>query len=219
MKKHRGKPIIQITNPEIENYAEKMTSDESEDLLALVKSSDDELDFIDMLSGKLVGQLLKILIKISNARRVLEIGTFTGYSAITMADALPDDGEVTTLEMNLRYQELSEQHFIKFDKQNKITLLKGDARLLVEEMEGEFDLVFLDADKQSYMFYYEKILPLLKHGGLVVVDNVLWDGTVLKPEDAKAQAIHDFNTFVAKDERVEQVLLPVRDGVNIIRKK
>lgn len=196
-----------------------MTTPESSAIQNIVDSSDRELEYIDMLSGKLVGQLLKTLIRISNARRVLEIGSFTGYSAITMAEALGDDGEVITIEYNERHQQLSEAHFAKYDTKKKIRLLKGDARKLVDKLEGTFDLVFLDADKISYSLYYDKVLPKLKQGGLIIADNALWGGTVLSPDDSKSQAIAAFNTKVAEDERVEQVLLPVRDGINIIRKK
>lgn len=219
MKKHRGKPIVQITNPEIEKYAETHTTEESAEIKALIQSSDEELDYIDMLSGQLVGQLLKMIIQISGAKRILEVGTFTGYSAIMMAEALPEDGKITTLEMNLRYQKISEKHFAESSQSHKIELIKGNAQEIIPQMEAEFDLVYLDADKLRYEYYFEHVLPKLKTGGLLITDNVLWDGTVLNPTDHKAQAIADFNAKVNEDERVEQVLLPVRDGVLIIRKK
>lgn len=219
MKKHRNTSIVQITDPEIEEYADRMSLGESGAIRELVQSSDEELDYIDMLSGNIVGQLLKMLIRISGARRVLEIGTFTGYSALMMAEALPEDGELITLEMNIRYQKLAGDHFGKYDKANKITMLKGNAQEIIRELKPEFDLVFLDADKLRYEYYFEHCLPLLRSGGLLVADNVLWDGTVLDPQDHKAEAIDAFNRSVAKDDRVEQVLLPVRDGLNIIRKK
>jgi len=219
MKKHRDQSIVQITDPKIEEYARKMTTQESESIKALVTSSSEELEYIDMLSGNLVGQLLKMLVRISGAKRVLEIGTFTGYSALMIAEALPEGGEVITLEMNLLYQELAEEHFKRFDKDQKIKLLKGNAQDLVTELDGEFDLVFMDADKLSYSLYFEKVLPLLKTGGLIVVDNVLWDGFVLEPKDHKSIALDAFNKEIASDERVEQLMLPIRDGVTIIQKK
>lgn len=218
MKKHRGKPIVPITDPKIDVYSENHTTSESDDIKKLIISSDNELEFIDMLSGRVVGQLLKILIKISGAKRVLEIGTFTGYSAIMMAEAMPEDGEIITLEMNLRYQKLAQMHFDSFKVGSKITMIPGNAQQSIKALKGNFDLVYLDGDKLRYAFYFDTVLPLLKTGGLIVADNVLWDGTVLQPEDHKAQAIADFNKMVADDDRVEQVLLPIRDGVNIIRK-
>lgn len=218
MKKHRHKPIVQITDPKIDLYSEEHTTSESEDIQNLIKSSDEELQYIDMLSGRVVGQLLKMIVKISGAKRILEIGTFTGYSAIMMAEALPEEGELITLEVNLRYQQLAQKHFDASKVGNKINMMKGNAQDTIKELNGVFDLVYLDGDKLRYEFYYEKVLPLLNAGGLILADNVLWDGTVLDPEDAKAKSISAFNTKVADDERVEQVLLPIRDGVNVIRK-
>lgn len=219
MKKHRGKPIVPITDPAIDLYAEQHTTQEGDDIQKLITSSDNALEYIDMLSGRIVGQLLKLLIKTSNAKRILEIGTFTGYSALMMAEALPDDGEVVTLEMNKKYQDIAQGHFDRFKHGRKIRLIRGNAQNTITALEGDFDIVYLDGDKLRYELYYEHSLRLLKKGGLLIADNVLWDGTVLNPEDHKAQAIHDFNSKVAEDERVEQVLLPVRDGVNLIRKR
>lgn len=209
---------IQITHPAIEQYAHNMTSDESDAVTTLIQQSDEELEFIDMLSGKLVGQLLKLLIQISGAKKVLEIGTFTGYSALMMAEALPAGGEILTMEMNERYQEMAESHFKQFDTGKKIKLLKGDAHELILDLSGAFDLVFLDADKISYPFYYEHIMERLNPGGLLVADNVLWSGKVMNPDDPKSKAMDAFNKQVKQDERVEQVLLPVRDGISVIRK-
>ncbi len=219
MKKHRGQQVVPITHPEVEAYSERNTTPESGEIESLIETSDQALEYIDMLSGRLVGQLLKMLIKISGAQRVLEVGTFTGYSAIMMAEALPEDGEVVTLEMNSKYYDLSRKHFDESQVGHKITLVKGNAQRTLEIQEGSFDLIYLDGDKLRYTQYYEQSLAKLNSGGLIVADNVLWDATVLKPEDDKAQAIADFNSHVTNDDRVEQVLLPIRDGVTIIRKK
>lgn len=219
MKKHRGKPIVPITSDEIDRYAEELTTPESEDIQQVITSSDKELEYIDMLSGRVVGQLLKTLISVSGAERVLEIGTFTGYSAIMMAEALPAKGEVITLEMNLRYQELAQRHFNESKVGYKIRMVKGNARQSLKEINGTFDLIYLDGDKLRYTYYYENCLPKLAKGGLIVADNVLWDGTVLDPKDKKAKALAEFNQKVSEDIRVEQVLLPVRDGVSLIRKR
>lgn len=218
MKKHRGKPVVPITDPRIDEYSELHTTPESVEITKVIESSDSKLQYIDMLSGRVVGQFLKMLIRISGAKRVLEIGTFTGYSAITMAEALPEDGEVITLEMNLKYQKIAQTHFDDSGVGHKIKMIKGNAQQTIEIVDGEFDLAYLDGDKLRYKFYFDKILELLKPGGVLIADNVLWDGTVLDPEDHKAKAIAEFNKLVAKDDRVEQVLLPVRDGVNVIRK-
>ncbi len=219
MKKHRGKPVVQITHPEIEQYAEQHTDRESDQVMELIRSSDEELEYIDMLSGKVVGQLLKMLVKLTGALRILEVGTFTGYSAVMMAEALPEDGELVTIEMNLRYQKLAETHFSRSTVKHKIRLIKKNAQEAIPELEERFDLAYLDGDKLRYRFYFEEILPKLRPGGLLVVDNVLWDGTVLDPQDHKAEAIQKFNRYVYEDDRVEKVFLPVRDGVYLIRKK
>lgn len=218
MKKHRNKPIVQITDKQIEEYALRMTTKESDKVKELITSSSSELEYIDMLCGNTVGQILKMLVRISGAKRILEIGTFTGYSAIMMAEALPEDGQIITIEMNIKYQKLAEWHFRKFDNENKITLMNGNAQEIIEHLKGHFDLIFLDADKMSYPFYYEQGLKKLRSGGLLVADNVLWDGAVLDPPDHKAEAMDQFNKMVQEDDTVEQVLLPVRDGLTIIRK-
>ncbi len=218
MKKHRNKSIVQITDPNIEKYAEEHTSGESEFIQKVISSSDDQLQYIDMLSGRLVGQLLKMMVKVSGAKRILEIGTFTGYSALMMAEALSEDGEIITLEMNLKYQKIAQSHFDKYDTKKKIKMIKGNAQNTILDLTGNFDLVYLDGDKLRYSYYYEKIIPLLNSGGLIIADNVLWDGTVLHPEDKKAKAIDEFNKLVRDDSRVEQVLFPIRDGVNVITK-
>ncbi len=218
MKKHRNKPLVQITHPRIQEYAEAMTTNESENIHRLVQNSDKELEYIDMLSGKLVGRLLKMLVQISGAKKILEIGTFTGYSAITMAEVLPPDGQIITIEMNIRYQEMAEKHFKEMGFSDKIKLMKGNAIELLDTLDQAFDFVFLDADKLRYPLYFEKIVPMMESGALLVCDNVLWDGMVLQPEDEKSKAIDEFNRLAAGDERVEQVLLPVRDGVSLVRK-
>ena len=135
-----------------------------------------------------------------------------------MAEALPKDGIIYTIEMNLRYQRLAETHFEKSKHASKIRLIKGNAQENIDRIDEELDLVYLDGDKLRYQFYVEKVLPKLKAGGLIIADNVLWDGMVIDPEDHKSQAIADFNRFVNEDPRVEVVLLPIRDGVSLIRK-
>ncbi|MFN1833812.1 O-methyltransferase [Balneola sp. MJW-20] len=218
MNKHKRKSKTAITDAGIDDYANSHTTAESDDLLKLIKSSDEELEFIDMISGRQVGQLLRTLIRVGGAERVLEIGTFTGYSALMMAEVLPATGELITIEMNIRYQALAEKHFFLYDKKGVIRLIKGNAREVMPHMNEKFDLIYIDADKISYPFYYEQAIRLIKQNGVVVVDNTLWDGTVLKPDNPKAEALDRFNKLVHKDPRVEQVLLPVRDGLLIINK-
>ena len=203
----------------IERYAENHTTDHSELIKELIRVSDKNLEHIDMLSGRLVGRLLSLLIKISGARRVLEVGTFTGYSALTMAEALPDDGELFTCEYNERYENIARTFFDKSKAGSKITLLMGKALATIPTISGSFDFVFLDADKINYPSYYELILPRLEQGGIMVVDNVFWSGEVLDSESEKGRAIDELNTKIRDDDSVEQVMLPVRDGVTVLRKK
>ncbi len=203
----------------LEEYSLAHTTEDSPLIQELIAASEKELEYTDMLSGRQVGRLLSILINVSGARRVLEVGTFTGYSALTMAEALPADGELFTCEYNERYENLARTFFEKSDVGNKITLVMGQALDTIPSISGKFDFVFLDADKVNYPDYYQMILPRLKKGGLLVVDNVFWGGDVITKEDEKAKAIAHLNAVISEDESVEQVMLTVRDGVTIVRRK
>ena len=203
----------------IEKYAENHTTEHSELVKELIGVADENLEHIDMLSGRLVGRLLSLLIKISGARRALEVGTFAGYSALTMAEALPEDGALFTCEYNQRYEEIARTFFEKSTNGSKVTLLMGKALETIPTISGSFDFVFLDADKINYPNYYEMILPRLEKGGIMVIDNVFWSGEVLSCETDKGRAIDQLNTMIRADDSVEQVMLPVRDGVTVLRKK
>lgn len=211
---------MNFTDPDIVKYAEDHSSEESPLIKELVEASSQELEHIDMISGKVVGRFLAMMVRISGAKRVLEIGTFSGYSALSMAEALPIDGKLITCEYNERYEGLARTFFAKSDHGKKITLKMGTALETLESLQGResFDLAYLDADKVNYPEYYKKIIPMLSAGGILVVDNVLWSSTVLHPEDEKAEAIDQLNKMIAQDDRVEQVLLTVRDGLTLVRK-
>lgn len=209
---------MDFVKTEIEEYAEAHTSEESELIRELVKVSNENLEYIDMLSGKVVGRFLAMLVKLSGAKRILEVGTFSGYSALSMAEALPDDGELITCEYNERYEKLARSFFEKSEHGNKINLKMGLAMETLGTLTGSFDFVFLDADKVNYPDYYEKILPMVNSGGLILIDNVLWSGDVLEPNDEKAKAIDRLNKMIKEDNRVEQVMLTVRDGLTLARK-
>jgi caffeoyl-CoA O-methyltransferase len=172
-----------------------------------------------MLSGRTEGQLLRLLIRMIGASRVLEVGTFTGYSALMMASALPANGELITLEMDPLAEKVARRYFAESEHGGKIRLLMGPALETLAGLAGPFDFAFVDADKQNYPRYYDRILPLLRPGGLLVVDNVLWSGRVLDPRDEETLAIHELNERARTDPRVEHVLLTVRDGVLIARKR
>lgn len=173
-----------------------------------------------MLTGRLEGALLRMLVKLTRARRVLEIGLYTGYSALTMAQALPPDGEVLSCEIDVDNARVAQSFFDRSPDGRKIRVLLGPALETLQTLPTEpaFDLAFLDADKEHYGDYYHAVLPRLRRGGLLVADNTLWSGSVLKPEHDSDRAVVAFNALVQADERVENVLLTVRDGVTLIRK-
>lgn len=175
-----------------------------------------------MLSGRVQGQLLKMLVEISGSRRVLEIGTFTGYSACCMALGLPEDGHLDALEINDELEELILEGWERAGVDSKISLHIGDAKQTLSQLSNNvYDMAFIDANKREYIQYYEIVLPMLKQGGIMVVDDVLWDGKVYAdpmPQDKQTVGVASFNDMVTQDRRVEQVILPLRDGLNIIRK-
>ncbi|APR82200.1 O-methyltransferase [Minicystis rosea] len=173
-----------------------------------------------MQVGRVEGTLLKTLCALAGARRVLEIGTFTGYSALCMAEALPDDGELITCDIDPEAVAIARSFFARSPHGSKIHVRLGDAVETIASLpvEQAFDLVFIDADKENYEKYYELALPRLRRGGLVVGDNTLWSGKVLNPVSASDKAIVAFNARVTADPRVENVLLSVRDGMMLARK-
>ena len=208
-----------ITPPDIEDYARRQSSPEPPLLAAVMRATREFAGSYAMLSGHLEGRFLKMLVAISGARSILEIGTYTGYSALAMAEALPDDGRITTLEVDERHAELARSHIAASPHAGQVEVVVGPALESLGELEGPFDMVFIDADKPSYARYYEAVLPLLSERGFICVDNVLWSGRVLDDTatDERTAALRDFNELVANDDRVECVIVPIRDGVTIIR--
>ena len=187
--------------------------------MELSKSTWDTEDKPQMLCGSLVGGLLQFLIKISGAKRVLEIGMFTGYSTLKMAEALPEDGEIHSCELMEKHILTAKGWFNKSDVNHKITIHPGKAAKSLEEFRaGSFDMMFIDADKTGYPEYYRKGTMLLKKGGIAVLDNMLWGGTVLNPDDNDAKALRETAELIKNDGRLDQLLLPVRDGLMIYRK-
>jgi caffeoyl-CoA O-methyltransferase len=199
----------------IEDYIARHTSDEPGILKELVQRSEETLEHTDMISGKQVGRLLNLLVRLGRCKRILEIGTFTGYSAIWMADALPEDGELITLDMNEKYKEISDGFFNREPYKDKIRQIIGPALETIDSIPGEFDLVYIDADKHQYPDYFLKIKPRLKTGGILVVDNVLWGGEVLDPADPKSVSVDRLNRMIQEDEDFENMMLPIRDGITI----
>lgn len=210
---------MDITNPDISQYAYDHTQPESPLLTELIGKTKSELEYSNMLSGRVEGQLLSMLIKLSGAKRVLEIGMFTGFSALAMAEALPEEGRLITCDVNEYYARIARGFIDKSPHGKKIEVKMGNALETVKALAGPFDLVFIDADKKSYPEYYELVLPKMPSGGLIVLDNALWSGKVMVPEEEDAQALDALNKKIIKDDRVENVLLTVRDGINLARKK
>jgi caffeoyl-CoA O-methyltransferase len=172
-----------------------------------------------MLTGRVEGRLLKLLVEIHGPRVVLEIGTFTGYSALSMAEGLGPDGRVITCEIDPDAAEMAQAAFDRSPFGRRIELRMGPALDTVRRLESPIDFAFIDADKEGYPAYYEEILRRMPSGGLIVLDNMLQDGRVLAPDDSAARAIDQLNAHIARDERVENVLLTVRDGVQLVRKR
>lgn len=179
-------------------------------------------NYARMLSGPVQGSLLKLLVELSGAKRILEIGTFTGYSSVCMALGLPEGGHIDALELNDELEDLIREGWKRAGVADKIELHLGDAKETLSQLSASYDLAFIDANKREYALYYELTLPLLRRGGLIVVDDVLWDSKVYaeKPErDAQTRALVEFNESIASDLRVESVIVPLRDGLTLIRKK
>jgi len=173
-----------------------------------------------MMVGRLEGNVLAMLIRLSGAKRVVEVGTFTGYSALCMASALPEDGEIVTCELNDAHADIAQSFFDESEHRKKIRLRRGAAIATMRDLpEGSFDMVFIDADKEGYPAYWDEAMRVLRPGGFVVADNVLWSGQVLDPRDDSTRAIVAFNEKVARDSRVDHVMLTVRDGMTIARKR
>ncbi|WP_026473728.1 O-methyltransferase [Alkaliflexus imshenetskii] len=175
-----------------------------------------------MLSGHLQGTLLKMLCRMINPQAVLEIGTFTGYSAISMVRGLSSQAHIHTIEVNDELESVIRRFFHKAGVSNQITLHIGDALDVIDKLTMNFDLVFMDGDKRQYPAYYNAVFPRLNQGGYILADNILWGGKVSQPnmpDDEYTKGIMDFNDMVKADARVEKVILPIRDGLTLIRKK
>ncbi len=211
--------MIVLVTEAIEQYAHQHTSEEGEIFCRLQEETYASMHSPQMQVGRVEGTFLKLLVRLTQARRILEVGMFTGYSALMMAEALPDDGQLITCDVDPKAEEMAKRYFAQSPHGHKIEVRMGKAIDTISTLQAPFDLVFLDADKANYPNYYEACLPLLRTGGLIVADNVLWSGKVLNPEDEDSRAIVEFNRKVTDDPRVENVLLTVRDGMMLAWKK
>jgi caffeoyl-CoA O-methyltransferase len=209
-----------IIPKKIEDYCLHHSSPRGKLLHELEKYTRRHCEDAQMLIGPHEGALLAMLVRLGGARRVLEIGTFTGYSALCMAEALPKNGRLITCEIRPKHAEIAQTFFDRSPHGRKIRLRLGAALETLADLPASatFDFVFLDADKENYVNYYEAVVPRLRPGGVIVADNVLWSGRVLAPKNKTDRAVVKFNKHVRRDPRVECVMLPVRDGVSLIRK-
>ena len=210
-----------IVNNKIEDYIRKNSSKEPEILKDLNKETYLKVLNPRMLSGHLQGRFLSIITKLIKPKKILEIGTYTGYSAICMAEGLIEKGIIHTIDINEELVSIQNKYFAKSKCNNSIIQHVGDARNIIKNINEKFDLVFLDADKENYIEYYELVIEKVKKGGLIIADNVLWTGKVVEPEkddDELTQYLIDFNKMINEDDRVENIILPLRDGLNIILK-
>ncbi|MCK5838984.1 MAG: class I SAM-dependent methyltransferase [Bacteroidales bacterium] len=207
-----------ITSPEVKKYCERHTSPEAQILNELNRETHVNILNPRMLTGHVMGSFLRMVSEMIKPRRILEIGTYTGYSAICLASGLSDDGLLYTIEINRELEDVINRYIEKSGLVKKIIPHFGDACDIIPLLNEKFDLVFIDADKEQYPEYYQIVIEKVQPGGFVLVDNALWDGKVLNPEDSETKTIAEFNQFMQNDDRVENVLLPVRDGVMMIRK-
>ena len=204
----------------IEAYAEGHTTPHDELLARLAEETRATLSSPQMLTGPVEGRFLQFLVYLTGAQRVLELGTFSGYSSISMAAALPPGGHIDTCEVAEEHASVAGRYIEEAGLSDRISVHLGPAIETIESLEGEFDFVFIDADKGNYVNYYEAVLPRLSAGGLIAADNTLWSGRVLDEADDSegTVAIRTFNEHVASDERVVSVMLTIRDGVTLIRR-
>jgi caffeoyl-CoA O-methyltransferase len=212
---------LQLINELAEKYAERFTSKQDDLLNVIHQQTIASHAHAQMLSSRLQGKLLSFLSSMLQPKSILEIGTFTGYSALCLAEGLKKDGELHTIELREDDAKTAESNFKISKYADKVFLHRGNALKIIPALAYNWDLVFIDADKTNYINYYELVLPLLSKRGVIIADNVLFHGQVLEETitGKNAQAIHAFNEYVAKDERVEQVMLTVRDGLTLIKKR
>jgi caffeoyl-CoA O-methyltransferase len=208
-----------VVDERIEEYAVAHSAAEHPLLAALAIETRETEESHGMMVGVLEGRFLEMLVWLAGARRILEIGTFTGYSALSMAAALPGDGRIDTCDIEPEHVEVARRYIARSAHADKITVHVGPALDTIARLEGDFDFVFIDADKANYDNYYEAVLPRLTPGGLIAIDNTLWSGRVLEPQDADTRAIAALNDKLAADERVVCVQLTVRDGVTLVRRR
>lgn len=207
---------------DLSDYCESNTSLESDILAQLNRETHLKVVSPRMLSGHLQGRFLSFISKLQQPKLIIEIGTYTGYSALCLAEGLAENGKLISIDVNEETSSFAKSFISKTEYANKINLILADAKEYIPSIKETIDLVFIDADKKNYLNYYHLVIDKLNKGGLIIADNVLWSGKITMPEsamDKETLALHQFNQFVQKDSRVENMLLPIRDGLMVVRKK
>jgi predicted O-methyltransferase YrrM len=212
---------MNFLDPEIEQYAEAHTTPENSLLAQITRDTYLEVLQPRMLSGHLQGRVLSMLSRMIRPNAILEIGTYTGYSALCLAEGLSAHGTLLTIDKNIELYDRANAYFSESEFALKIQMLKGNALTIVPDLKQKWDLIFIDADKENYQNYYDLTLPNLNKGGFIIADNVLWSGKVIdaNENDVDTTALRSFNTSLIEDNRVEVLMLPVRDGLTVVRKK
>jgi predicted O-methyltransferase YrrM len=212
--------MADLISDSLQAYLDSYSDEEPEYLRAIRSQTEQEVHSPHMLSGHYQGRLLAMISKLISPVNILEIGTYTGYSALCLAEGLPDHGKLITIEKDATLEQRILKNFSLDPIGQKIQLLTGDAHQILQTLDFQPDLVFVDADKRGYESYFDFLIGRLKSGAVILADNVLWSGKVLQPDsDKKAAALHAFNKAISADQRVEKIILPIRDGLTLIRKK
>ena len=212
---------MDFVQPEIEAYAAARTTQPEQLLAELAEETRASLRSPQMLTGTIEGRFLELLVHGLGAKRVLELGTYSGYGTLSMAAGLPKGGRIDSCEISEEHAAVARRYLERAGYADRVTVHVGPALDTIRGLDGEFDFVFIDADKENYVAYYEEVLPRLTAHGLIAADNTLWSGRVLdESDDSEAtRAIREFNERVAADERVTSVMLTVRDGITLIRRR
>lgn len=213
---------MEFIDKNIIDYA--LTHSDQEDEILLELQRETHLKFLSprMLSGHLQGNFLTFISKLIQPETILEIGTYTGYSALCLAKGLKEQGKLITIDINEESETIAKKYFSKSGLESKIELIIGDAALIIPQLTTPLDLVFIDADKRNYARYFDLVIDKVKTGGVIIADNVLWSGKILDPDknkDTDTQALIQFNKKIEQDSRIEKLLLPIRDGLFLMRKK
>ena len=211
---------MELLSDELTHYLENSCEPENELLKHINRETHLKVSMPRMLSGHYQGRLLSMISKMISPQRILEIGTFTGYATLCLAEGLRENGIIHTIDINVELEDMVRSNFKKSDLDSKIIYQIGDAKEIIPTLNETFDLVFIDADKENYIHYYTMIVPMMNKGGIILSDNVLWSGKVLEPlqkNDLSTKILLEYNQLLKNDPRVETVLLPIRDGLTVSR--